>query len=161
MTAKLTFEDVQGLYEKHGRALLGYAASLLGDRTSAEDVLHQVFLKLLGMTSLPQDARPYLFRAVRNGALNAKRSNARMAALEHQQWLVKAEGMVEAGLEVESALQELPEEQREVVVMRIWCEMTFEEIAEILGISINTAASRYRYALEKLRARLTHFEVSQ
>ncbi|HKW76888.1 MAG TPA: sigma-70 family RNA polymerase sigma factor [Terriglobales bacterium] len=161
MTAKLTFDDVRGLYQKHGAALLGYATSLLGDRASAEDVLHQVFLKLLGMRSLPQDARPYLFKAVRNRALNTRRNVGRMTSLEDQEWLVKPEGMVEAGLEVERALQRLPAEQREVVVMRIWGDMTFEEIAGILGLSINTAASRYRYALEKLRAHLKYFEASQ
>lgn len=161
MTAKLTFEDVQGLYQKHGAALLGYATSLLDDRASAEDVLHQVFLKLLGMRNLPEDARPYLFKAVRNRALNTKRSGVRMTSLEGREWLVKPEGKVEAGLEVERALQELPAEQREVVVMRIWCQMTFEEIAGILTLSINTAASRYRYALEKLRMQLKHFEESQ
>ena len=161
MTAKLTFEDVQGLYQKHGAALLAYGISLLGDRASAEDVLHQVFLKLLGMRDLPREARPYLFKAVRNRALNARRSGARMASLEDQEWLLKPEGMVEAGLEVERALQELPAEQREVVVMRIWGEMTFEEVAAVLGVSINTAASRYRYALGRLREHLQYFEVSK
>jgi RNA polymerase sigma-70 factor, ECF subfamily len=161
MSGKLTFEDVQDLYQKHGVALLAYGTSLLGDRASAEDVLHQVFLKLLGMKDLPREARPYLFKSVRNRALNAKRSEARVACLEDQEWLVKPEGMVEAGLEVERALQELPAEQREVVVMRIWGEMTFEEVASVLGISVNTAASRYRYALAKLREHLKHFEVSK
>jgi RNA polymerase sigma-70 factor (ECF subfamily) len=161
MTAKLTFEDVQGLYQKHGAALLAYAASMLGDRASGEDVLHEVFLKLLGRRDLPQDARPYLFKAVRNQALNAKRGGDRMTSLESAEWLVKPEGMVEAGIEVERALQELPAEQREVVVMRIWGQMTSEEVATVLGLSVNTAASRYRYALGRLRERLTHFEVSK
>jgi RNA polymerase sigma-70 factor, ECF subfamily len=49
------------------------------------------------------------------------------------------------------ALSELPDDQREVVVMHVWGELTFSEIAELLGVSSNTAASRYRYALAKLR----------
>jgi RNA polymerase sigma-70 factor, ECF subfamily len=62
--------------------------------------------------------------------------------------------MVEAGLEIENAMRELPPEQREVVVMRIWGEMTIVEVAAVLEISENTAASRYRYALNKLRVLL-------
>jgi len=160
MTARFTFDEVQDLYQRLGPALLAYAASMLGDRASAEDVLHQVFLKLLGMERLPEDARPYLFKAMRNRALNAMRSGARLTSLEHQEWLIKPEGMMEAGLEVERALRELPPEQREVVVMRVWGEMTFEEVGAVLGIPASTAASRCRYALEKLRERLKHFEVS-
>ena len=56
--------------------------------------------------------------------------------------------------ELEAALQKLPSEQREVVVMKIWGELTFEEISKQLDISQNTAASRYRYALEALRKHL-------
>ena len=49
-------------------------------------------------------------------------------------------------------LEKLPPEQREVIVLKIWHEHTFEEIGDLLGISPNTAAGRYRYGLEKLRA---------
>jgi RNA polymerase sigma-70 factor (ECF subfamily) len=62
--------------------------------------------------------------------------------------------MMEAGLEVERALRELPPEQREVVIMRIWGEMTLSEIATVLDVPANTVASRYRYALDKLRTTL-------
>jgi RNA polymerase sigma-70 factor (ECF subfamily) len=52
-------------------------------------------------------------------------------------------------------LTALPVEQREVVVMKIWGRLTFPQMGEALGISANTAASRYRYALEKLRTQLS------
>ncbi|HZI56741.1 MAG TPA: sigma-70 family RNA polymerase sigma factor [Verrucomicrobiae bacterium] len=154
MGRKLTFQEVQNLYQRHGPALLAYATSLLTDRGMAEDVLHQVFLGLLGKSELPQEATPYLFRAVRNRALNSRRNAVRLTSLDDQQWLVKPQGMMEAGLEVERALRELPPEQREVVVMRIWGEMTLAEIATVLDVPANTVASRYRYALDKLRATL-------
>ena len=48
-------------------------------------------------------------------------------------------------------MRELPAEQREVVVMKVWGEMTLEEMAQVLEIPVNTVASRYRYALGKLR----------
>jgi RNA polymerase sigma-70 factor (ECF subfamily) len=153
MAAKLTYAEVLDLYQCHGPALLAYATGLLGSRASAEDVLHQVFLSLLSKAEQPAEARPYLFKAVRNRALNARRSGARMVALhDHdQQWLVKPQGMMEAGIEVERALRDLPSEQREVVLMRVWGEMTLEEIATVLDVPANTVASRYRYALGKLR----------
>lgn len=154
MAGKLTYEDVQDLYREHGPALLAYGTNMLGNRAAAEDVLHQVFLKLLAMEQLPAEPRPYLFKAVRNRALNAMRSSARLSSLEAQEWLVKPHGMVEAGLEIERVMRELPAEQREVVVLRIWGEMTLAEVALVLEIPENTVSSRYRYALNRLRALL-------
>ena len=154
MAARLTYEQVQDLYRQYGPALLAYGTSLLADRAAAEDVLHQIFLKLLGMRQLPEDPRPYLFKAVRNRALNAMRNSARLTSLDGKEWLMKPPGMADAGLEVEKAMHELPPEQREVVVMRIWGEMALTEIAVVLEISENTVASRYRYALNRLRALL-------
>jgi len=151
MTARLTYEAVQSLYQKHGSALLVFGISILGEKSAAEDVLHQVFVKLLGRSELPADPRPYLFKAVRNAALNRIRSSARLTSLDGQEWLVRPAGNVNAVLEIEKAMAQLPLEQREVVAMRIWAEMTSAEVAAVLEIPENTAASRYRYALAKLR----------
>ena len=118
MAAKLTNDDVQGLYRQFGPALLAYGASLLGDRAAAEDVLHQVFLEMMGKTSMPDEPRPYLFRAVRNRALNFRRGSERLTALDHHEWLVKTEATMQAALAIEKAMRELPAEQREVVVMK-------------------------------------------
>jgi RNA polymerase sigma-70 factor (ECF subfamily) len=60
----------------------------------------------------------------------------------------------EVGLALQSALRELPEEQRAIIVLRVWGQMTIEEAALALDISPNTAASRYRYGLAKLKERL-------
>jgi RNA polymerase sigma-70 factor (ECF subfamily) len=69
-------------------------------------------------------------------------------------------GDQEAALALEKALAELPEEQREVVVMRMWGGLTLEEIGAAVGVPLNTVASRYRYALEKLRSNLRPYERS-
>jgi RNA polymerase sigma factor (sigma-70 family) len=151
MAAKLTNDDVQGLYRQFGPALLAYGASLLGDRAAAEDVLHQVFLEMLGKISMPDEPRPYLFRAVRNRALNSRRGSERLTTLDHHEWLVKTEATMQAAIAIEKAMRDLPAEQREVVVMKVWGEMTLEEMAQVLEIPVNTVASRYRYALGKLR----------
>jgi RNA polymerase sigma-70 factor (ECF subfamily) len=59
--------------------------------------------------------------------------------------------MEQTALELQSALRGLPDEQREVIVLHVWGELSFEEVAEALSIPANTAASRYRYGLSKLR----------
>jgi DNA-directed RNA polymerase specialized sigma24 family protein len=151
MAPALTPEDIQVLYQQHGPALLAYGVGILEDRAAAEDVLHHVFLKLLGGGKSPAESRPYLFKAVRNAALNALRNRRRLAPLDGHAWLVPPAGMAEAAREIERAMLQLPPEQREVIAMRIWAEMTFAAIAAVLEISENTAASRYRYGLAKLR----------
>jgi RNA polymerase sigma-70 factor (ECF subfamily) len=156
VTGTLNRQRIQELYERHGPALLAYALSLLRDRQSAEDVLHQVFIKLLqGRAAINGQPLHYLYRAVRNTALNHRRRHAREVELpSNGHWLESPPGMEDVGLAVQSAMADLPEEQREILILRVWGQLTFEEAAEALDISPNTAASRYRYALGKLKERL-------
>jgi len=136
--------------------LLAYAVSILSDRSVSEDVLHQVFTKLLqGPVGINGTPVHYLYRAIRNTALNYRRNHAREVELTNDdRWLESPPGMEAIGLALEAALRELPDEQREVIVLRVWGQMTFEEAAAALDISPNTAASRYRYGLAKLKERL-------
>lgn len=155
-STKLDREHVRTLYERHGPALLAYAASLLQDRAASEDVLHQVFMKLLQRgPAINGQPLHYLYRAIRNTAFNYRRHHARELELAtNGLWLESPPGMEETGLALHSALAELPDEQREIMVLHVWGQMTFEEAAAALDISPNTAASRYRYALAKLKERL-------
>jgi RNA polymerase sigma-70 factor (ECF subfamily) len=148
---KLDRDDVRKLYEQHSRGLLAYACSILSTFASAEDVLHQVFERLLkGDIEITGSPIPYLYRAVRNASLNAIRNRTRETELDAD-WLESPPGMEQTAVLLESALRELPEEQREIIVLHIWGRMSFDEMAAALGISQNTAASRYRYGLAKLR----------
>ena len=144
---------MQRLYELHGRALLAYACAFLRDPSDAEDVVHQVFLRLLrGETTVAVISAGYLFHAVRNGALNHLRGRSREVELEGDgQWLESPSGSKETALALQSALRALPDEQREVIVLRVWGQLTFEEIAGVVDIPANTAASRYRYGFAKLK----------
>jgi RNA polymerase sigma-70 factor (ECF subfamily) len=146
-------DDVRQLYEEHGRALLAYASALLRDPSAAEDVLHQVFVKLVaGRLAIDGPPAAYLFRAVRNAALNHIRGQSREVELDEAvTWLESPGASRETVLALQSALQSLPREQREVVVLHVWGQLTFEEAAAVVGISPNTAASRYRYGLAKLK----------
>jgi RNA polymerase sigma-70 factor (ECF subfamily) len=153
---KLSAAEVRHLYGQHGPALVAYARSFVTDAAAAEDVVHQVFLRLLSQeVEVPDVPVAYVYRAVRNAALNARRNGQRDAPLDPQLSAFKHRGgNMEAALSLEKALGELPEEQREVVMMRIWSGLTLEEAAVAAGAPLNTVASRYRYALEKLREKL-------
>jgi RNA polymerase sigma-70 factor, ECF subfamily len=153
---KLSAAEIRQLYEQHGAALLLYARSFVEDAAVGEDLVHEVFLKLLrGETTVPDIPLAYLYHAVRNAALNALRNKSDHAAWDDQvSWFQHREGNREEELALQSALGELPEEQRATVVMRIWGGMTLEEVADATEVPLSTAASRYRYALEKLRERL-------
>jgi RNA polymerase sigma-70 factor, ECF subfamily len=146
---------IETIYLELGPALLAYARSIVIDAAAAEDAVHQVFLKLIASgAALPHEPRPYLFRAVRNTCLNRRRTWAReQGARRAVPMFTTADGFAALVPDLEQALADLPEEQREVVVLRVWGEMTLQAAADVLDIPLNTAASRYRYALDKLRQR--------
>ena len=119
---KLDRQHVRTLYEQHGPVLLAYALSLLQDRSASEDVLHQVFMKLL-QKNVVINGQPlhYLYRAIRNTALNYRRQHSRELELApNGHWLESPPGMAETGLALQSALADLPEEQREIMMLRVW-----------------------------------------
>jgi RNA polymerase sigma-70 factor (ECF subfamily) len=151
MSSRPDRNELRKLYERHSRGLLAYACSFVASYASAEDVVHLIFARLLrGDIEIKGSPVPYLYRAVRNAALNDIRKRNREVDLD-EGWLDSPPGMGQTGLELQSALRELPEEQREIILLHVWGQMSFEEAATALGISPNTAASRYRYGLSKLR----------
>lgn len=150
---KYTFE-IERVYRDHGAALVLFAVAITGDRGRAQDAVHQVFLKLLaaGNRRLIVDMKAYLFRCVHNAVLNEIKVRQRSVPLEDESaWFTPPQRDYSAELNLRRALFVLPDDQRKVVVLHVWGELTFSQIAEILDISANTAASRYRYALAKLR----------
>ncbi len=145
-------DEVQALYQQHGPGLLLYACSLMGRKHAAEDVLQQVFMKLLEQNSIPEEPRPYLFRAVHNVALNLLRSeNKNVELADIEPWFEAPQQDHAARVTLTVELMRIPEEQRQVIVLHVWGGLSFEEIGSVLAIAVNTAASRYRYGLQKLR----------
>ena len=135
---------IERLYEQHGRVLLAYACSFVRSVAEAEDIVHQVFARLLRgdvvITGVPM---AYLCRAIRNTALNRRRTWRRETALDDdERWLEAPAGVEESALAIERSMKLLPIEQREVVVLHVWGGLTFAEIGDTLAISANTAASR-------------------
>lgn len=147
---------MKSLYEKHGAALAAYACSFGLDHASAEDVVQQLFLKMLGKKAfVPRAPLAYLYRATRNASLNLRRDRRGETNLSETEALFVHPGADQLEtLELQRALRGLPEEQRETVFLKVWSGMTLQEISEITETPLNAVASRYRYALEKLRDRL-------
>jgi len=147
---------VERLYDAHGAALYRYALMLLADHAAAEDVVHQVFTTLLRRSDVIDSEQNYLRRAVRNEAYSALR-RVRSREAPGRPWLepVVAEGISpEERIALERAIRLLPVEQREVIHLHVFEGMTLQETADAADESINTVASRYRYAIQKLRAAL-------
>jgi RNA polymerase sigma factor (sigma-70 family) len=153
-TTRADVAEIDALYRQHGPALLLFARAIAGERSRAQDAIHQVFLKLIedGSSQQVTNKKAYLFACVRNALLNEARRLQRVMSFEEDAaWFSAPEADPAGELALRRALVALPGEQREIVVLHVWGELTFLEIAELLGVSQNTAASRYRYALGKLR----------
>jgi len=146
--------QVEKLYREHGAALVLFASAIAGERSRAQDAVHQVFLKLIENGDLRQimDKKAYLFACVRNAVLNDAKVRQRNVALDSEApWFIRANRDSDAELDLQRALCSLPDDQRQAIILHIWGELTFSQIAEVLGTNSNTAASRYRYALVKMR----------
>ena len=133
-----------------------YGRALGLSHAEAEDVLHDAFRALLALESAPREPRYYLIRTFRNRALNHRRSLWRRLAreLESSRWFDADTSETPVERAAVEALRQLPDEQREVIVLKLWHNLTFETVAELLEVSPNTAAGRYRYGLQKLKAAL-------
>ena len=141
------------LYEEKAAQLLLYGRALGLSHSEAEDVLQETFIALMQKEEPPTQPEHYCVRSYRNRALNHRRSLWRRLTreLESKHWFERAE---ESPMELAAmrCLEKLPREQREVIVLKIWHEYTFEEIAELLAAPANTVAGRFRYGVQKLRA---------
>lgn len=146
--------EIEFLYRQHGAALVLFASAMTGERSRAQDAVHQVFLKLIanGDLSRAHDKKAYLFACTRNAVLNERKFQDRHQPLElDAAWFSPPDREIAGERNLRRALAALPDDQREIVVLHIWGDLTFAQIADLLGVNSNTAASRYRYALEKLR----------
>jgi len=159
-------DALRRIYKKYEGDLVTLAAHLLHDPNTAEDVVQEVFISLVHtapVLRLRRTLRAYLATAVANRARDhyRRRSRARLAPLDEAAQVaaagdgpVQIAGDAELRHKLRAAVAELPDEQREVVMLRVHAGLKFREIAAHQSISIKTALSRYQYGLDKLRARL-------
>jgi RNA polymerase sigma-70 factor (ECF subfamily) len=154
------------IYEKYRDDLLKVAVALLTDRSAVEDVLHDVFVdfaRSTGHFELKGSLKGYLAICVANRARDRNRMLHRRGAVSLEEVLPTRasafgpeHGAIsrELAIRLDAAMAGLPHEQREAIVLHLQSKMRFREIAELRGISVNTALSRYRYGLDKLRSSL-------
>lgn len=149
------------LYDAHGASLYRYALMILASREGAQDVIQQVFATLLDTPRRRiDDEERYLRRAVRNACYSALRYRKIRRGRTADDTLLEVAGEAppvseEDRIALAEAIRELPPDQREVIHLHVFEGRTFKEVAEMTGEPLNTIASRYRYALEKLKATLT------
>lgn len=157
----MTNETIAALYTAHGARLYRYAVMLLADdRAAAEDALHDTFVQLARALRRTPDAHVsfgYLAVTLRNTCYSALRRRRTRREPNEVSLIEPAapDANEEERMLIDDALKRLPAEQREVVYLKVFEGMTFQEIADRCAISINTAGSRYRYALEALRRTLS------
>ena len=153
------------VYEKYAPMLLKLAVSLLGNIHLAEDVTQQVFVKLFQLGDalrVTGNLRSLLCTITVNLARNAQRDHSRRSGIAVDEEILSATHRTPLGWAIlneqlvllVNALKQLPDEQREVVVLKLYDQMTFREIAKIQEVSSNTVQGRYRYGMEKLRSLL-------
>jgi RNA polymerase sigma-70 factor, ECF subfamily len=146
----------QKLYETKAAELVLYGRALGLSHAEAEDVLQETFVALMQQGRPPAKLEHYCVRSFRNRVLNYRRSLWRRLTreLESWRWFERTTDESPAERVAMRCLADLPLEQREVIVLKIWHRRTFDEIGELLEISPNTAAGRYRYGLQKMKYRL-------
>ncbi len=153
----VTHEDWKVCFSELAPGLVLFARQFVRQLPDAEDIVQDAFVRFWRKEHSIEN-RGLLYATVRSVALDLLRRDARRARREANAALdleqtTQPQFDFDDGSQQElvAAVDHLPVEQREVLVMKIWNELTFVEIAETLGISQNTAASRYRYALASLK----------
>jgi RNA polymerase sigma-70 factor (ECF subfamily) len=149
-------EELGRLYRDYAPALRLYARQW---PQGGEDTVQDAFVKLAQQAPPPEQVLPWLYSVVRNGALAASRGEARRRRREDrvsgtEGWFAAADDRID-GEEATRLLADLPLEQREVIVARIWGGLTFDEIGRLAGCSLPTAHRRYQAGLTVLRERLS------
>jgi len=157
--------DLTRLYDEHVQALFAFLLNLTRNEPDTRDLLQELFVKVAQQPALltgVREERAFLLRLVHNAAIDlmrrrgARERNYEQLASESACAFADAATPDEQAFRqaLSEALGELPAEQRAVVHLKLWEGLTFEAIARMLDVSLNTAASRYRYGLDKLRQRL-------
>lgn len=160
MVKQINGEDWNEWFREWGDRFLLFARQQTASLAEAEDILQEAFIDIWTRRDAFTEIRAGLiFTQIKRVAIDRARKAQRRQKRElvyarENEPLYFEHSSDFAPAELHQAMQQLTEEQREVLVLKVWGEQTFESIAETLEISPNTAASRYRYGLGKLRAQL-------
>jgi len=157
--------DLERLYDEHAQALFAFLLNFTRDENDTRDLLQEIFTRLArepGLLRGARDERAFLIRLAHNAAIDSMRRRGTRQKY-HDQFAEEGVSIFAADENpdvaafresLSRALTELPDDQRAVVHLKLWENLTFEQIATALDISPNTAASRFRYGIDKMRERL-------
>jgi RNA polymerase sigma-70 factor (ECF subfamily) len=143
-------------YDKHAAALTLYARQLL-PLGRGEDVVQDVFIRLMSQPQQPENVKAWLYRSVRNASISSLRSRRRSRQREQARAATMPEAFESCPGDLIDArtagalLAALPRESREVVVLRIWSALTFQEIAGLTDAPVTSVFRRYREGLAAIR----------
>lgn len=157
----LAADVIAALIDRHAAPLALWIAGRCND---ADDVVQEAFCRLAASDSLPEQPAAWLYRVARNLAINQRLSHQRRirrheAKAKPESYSVDpAKGLIAA--DALAALSQLDNDLREVIVARIWGQLTFDGIAQLLEISTATASRRYQRALEQIRRKLNDVKPS-
>jgi len=153
---------IEKLYDSFGDKIYHYLTVKLGSPNDAEDVLQEIFYRLVRYSfrlRLVRNPGAFVFKIARNEAYRyLKNKTRKQGGCQKNFELHEVIRSTISGPKAEAedmvarALSRLPDDQREIIILKVFEGLTFKEIASVCGLSINTASSRYRYGLEKLRS---------
>ena len=157
--------DLERRYDEHAQALFAFLLNLTRSEADTHDLLQEIFVKLArqpGLLAGVRDERAFLIRLAHNLAIDLIRRRGTREKTREELAAAADNPFAPTGdpdeqtfrAALSAAVEELPPDQRTVVHLKLWEELTFEAIADALDIPPNTAASRYRYGIDKLRDRL-------
>ena len=162
-------KSLEVLINRHNQRISSFIYSKVLDRDIAEDIFQDTFIKVIktlkkGRYNEEGKFLPWVMRIAHNLIIDYFRKNRRMPKFESSDDFnifsvisddkLNAEGQIikeQIDSDLSILIDELPEDQKEVLIMRIYRDMSFKEISENTGVSINTALGRMRYALINLR----------
>jgi RNA polymerase sigma factor (sigma-70 family) len=150
-------ETVTRLWDEHGSALVLYARQWCD---VPEDVVQEAFLLLVRQAAAPDNPVGWIYRVVRNRAINAGRSRGRRsrreaaAAARSERWFERTPGDRLDAAAAAEALESLPADEREVIVARLWGGLSFEEISRLSAAPLTSVYRCYQRALATLRERM-------
>ncbi|WP_035658403.1 RNA polymerase sigma factor [Flavobacterium seoulense] len=162
-------EALATLIKRHESKIYGFIYSKVSDRDVANDIFQDTFIKViktLKSNSYNEEGKflPWVMRIAHNLIIDFFRKNKKMPLYRETEEFSVFSIMTDDALTIENQLianqveldiqkliEELPEDQKEVLIMRMYKDMSFKEISELTGVSINTSLGRMRYALMNLR----------
>ena len=169
--------SLEKLINRHQLQIFNFINSKVNDRDKSEDIFQDTFIKVIktlknGSYNEEGKFLPWVMRIAHNLVIDYFRKSNRIPIIENKeefdifQFLSDATPNAESVLveeqvlkDIQNLIEELPEDQKEVLIMRLYRDMSFKEIAENTNVSINTALGRMRYAIINLRKMINDYQI--